>query len=829
RFNQDGGFEGIYCISFVAAGSWIDDDADFGSNVLIHYVIQDEQYSQYTPETNVLKFVGSAGLGGSFTDGDWTVSVKEIQGGVATVELSFDCETCGTDTPAAGCSSTDTLSDGDVDGDKCDSYRIGTTWCGQFDDDNFKSNEMCCNCGGGIISDGATQVPSMAPTGSPITQPPVSSGAPTEDTINTETDTDTDTDTAATTADTDNANATTENTNIDTSTKDSAFVVKTTDVEMYSKMALARPWKWRVSGLSGALPETVRRMQSATCGDKLFVGWTAHESWSPNEEFPDQNLFVENTVGHLSEYDIDPSTGIATLVSDQGFEYCNEMGDVTVSSDCSVKAVLCRSSLEPDEISGATDWMASVDPNRVQFGWYQTSIPLGESKYRTIDQMYLMEWTEGAVVANPPSHVALVSHSQGGWNYGHYSLSLNSGKTTYSVDLKTTITSENDGGWHEGSTAFAIDRPISAGKWNAELSSGWGCAVGHTMGNRLTYNENLDKWARFCWTDGCNSQGKPDSFESSQGCFGTFFATIPKAEPEQSRQLMWLEYGAPAGKFDPWRGNGGPGNLISRGDDGFLGIAVRPDPKVPSKLTIGLAALPADQAGCANSSCGFSWIPASVLGGSNVYYYENGEEGNALGLANIQHIGPGGDEGKRYLLGFADAVEFKGISSQYYVVEADDKGSLYGDVTPIDSGWGEEDAWLQTESGCVVFPFAWAGDRGPGSTYGNTKGNDEENMSSIMRVTVICHNGSKQDKSFDIDTVSFDDDEGGDTTGIIVGAAVGGGIVLVTAAGIGVRNWFNSRPVSERAFDQQPLSPPSIKVKRNPLSPGLVSRVQAYV
>ena len=77
--------------------------------------------------------------------------------------------------------------------------------------------------------------------------------------------------------------------------------------------------------------------------------------------------------------------------------------------------------------------------------------------------------------------------------------------------------------------------------------------------------------------------------------------------------------------------------------------------------------------------------------------------------------------------------------------------------------------------------------------------------------------------------MNFDDDEGGDTTGIIVGAAVGGGIVLVTAAGIGVRNWFNSRPVSERAFDQQPLSPPSIKVKRNPLSPGLVSRVQAYV
>ena len=34
-------------------------------------------------------------------------------------------------------------------GDGCDEYTDNPNWCGYFDDDKFKSMEMCCICGGG--------------------------------------------------------------------------------------------------------------------------------------------------------------------------------------------------------------------------------------------------------------------------------------------------------------------------------------------------------------------------------------------------------------------------------------------------------------------------------------------------------------------------------------------------------------------------------------------------------------------------------------------------------------------------------------------------------
>ena len=34
-------------------------------------------------------------------------------------------------------------------GDGCAAYADNTGWCGNYDDDNFLSLEMCCACGGG--------------------------------------------------------------------------------------------------------------------------------------------------------------------------------------------------------------------------------------------------------------------------------------------------------------------------------------------------------------------------------------------------------------------------------------------------------------------------------------------------------------------------------------------------------------------------------------------------------------------------------------------------------------------------------------------------------
>lgn len=39
--------------------------------------------------------------------------------------------------------------EGDVTGDKCDWYERNPGWCGNYDTETFKANEMCCSCSGG--------------------------------------------------------------------------------------------------------------------------------------------------------------------------------------------------------------------------------------------------------------------------------------------------------------------------------------------------------------------------------------------------------------------------------------------------------------------------------------------------------------------------------------------------------------------------------------------------------------------------------------------------------------------------------------------------------
>ena len=54
-------------------------------------------------------------------------------------------------------------------GDPCSDYAIYTSWCGNYDDDDFTSNEMCCGCNGGMGS--ATALPTPTPTSPAPTLP----------------------------------------------------------------------------------------------------------------------------------------------------------------------------------------------------------------------------------------------------------------------------------------------------------------------------------------------------------------------------------------------------------------------------------------------------------------------------------------------------------------------------------------------------------------------------------------------------------------------------------------------------------------------------------
>ena len=138
----------------------------------------------------------------------------------------------------------------------------------------------------------------------------------------------------------------------------------------------------RVSGTCGADCNTVRRMHSATCQTfggaptRLFVAWAAHTGWVPNAADPTKQ--DETSAGMITEYEIDKA-GKASFMSTTEYAYCNDMGAVTTAADCSVVAVLCRSSVRPTEYkTGGTgtsiDFVkAAEDKFGKQYGWSQAS------------------------------------------------------------------------------------------------------------------------------------------------------------------------------------------------------------------------------------------------------------------------------------------------------------------------------------------------------------------------------------------------------------------------------------------------------------------------
>ncbi|MBU92465.1 MAG: hypothetical protein CML88_02920, partial [Rhodobiaceae bacterium] len=54
-----------------------------------------------------------------------------------------------------GCQDTDGAAS-DSYGDDCEDYADNPSWCGNYDDDDFDSNAMCCACGGGSSGSGGT-------------------------------------------------------------------------------------------------------------------------------------------------------------------------------------------------------------------------------------------------------------------------------------------------------------------------------------------------------------------------------------------------------------------------------------------------------------------------------------------------------------------------------------------------------------------------------------------------------------------------------------------------------------------------------------------------
>lgn len=68
----------------------------------------------------------------------------------ATDDTVVDDDTA--DGTTGECVNTNAPGNVDSYGDDCPAYDSHTNWCGNYDTDNFVSNEHCCACGGGSTS-----------------------------------------------------------------------------------------------------------------------------------------------------------------------------------------------------------------------------------------------------------------------------------------------------------------------------------------------------------------------------------------------------------------------------------------------------------------------------------------------------------------------------------------------------------------------------------------------------------------------------------------------------------------------------------------------------
>jgi len=511
------------------------------------------------------------------------------------------------------------------------------------------------------------------------------------------------------------------------------FAVTTTEHKMARSFAKARPWTMMPgSGFAGGAQTFIpRRMFTTGCGgNHLIVAWTAHISWQANPEYgpggkkKDQGLWEEITIGHVSEFSIDDA-GRTTLLSDQELVFCNEVGNVAASATCDVVAMLCRSSQSPAEL-GAYDFQAETESRYgKQFGWYVPSRPNASSeKYRIVDHMHLLEWTSGQAgqTGQTPQTIVHLGKHAGGWNYGHWDISLNHNSSMYAVSLKTTIGPPREGepdfnwGWHEGSMNYAINRK----DWSLNRAFYGGGGEGHTLENRISYNEVSDTWGTFYGTDA------QDTWSRS-----IFVGTMPGGREDI--------YHIPPSPTAGWHGTGGPFNMVSRGAKGWLGIMNAPDPRNPKKadeevdtLIAALVEAPLDVADCKDGACKPQWLfdlPAMP---------PNPEQ--KLGMLSLQSLGPAG-EAARLILGWA---KVKGsASSEYYVAEIDDKGNMKSKAQLLNNvGWGEDNTWATLpETRCVAFAFTWNEDLvNPygNSHFGGDSGPGTDLFSDVLRLTVIC-------------------------------------------------------------------------------------------
>jgi len=533
----------------------------------------------------------------------------------------------------------------------------------------------------------------------------------------------------------------------------SGLTVDITDITMTAKVGIRRDWSWQPCQLMG-VATSPRRMYSAGCQDRLFVAWSSHKNWTASTMRT--NTFVENTEAHIAEFSINSTTGKTILISDTLLEGFNEVSAVSVTPDCGIVGLIAQSDKGAAEMKPVKDLSdsASLDQSETSPAW--------------TGFMYLLEWTAGAGsgslseaadvgdsgsgsegsgeeldpgsesgfdmassepssdqtanTAAPPSTKILFAKNVKGWDFGDFTMALDKEEKTYIIDSSADVVRE-----------LTAPLSIKRGSWTRGQKVGE-CAPGHTkLENKIIHNLALDGFGRYYYLDTC-PEGKegPNGFAN---CFSTHFGTIggdtcPEAVLLSTTQSAQTKPGS-SGQSQ----NQGPTSFLSRGSRGFLALTseASTDNETNGNV-IGLAALPSDHSECGSNGtiCKFKYLPKTMLPGQN----EANRPG--IGFPNIAHIGDKGEEGDRFLLGWAGGVnECISETKEHFLGEVDADGKFYGPILKLkDVEWGNRDNWVTMENGCVVWPFTyftW------GERYSNGYStNDDSRLSNVIHISVVC-------------------------------------------------------------------------------------------
>ncbi|MFK7988496.1 MAG: hypothetical protein AB8I08_20915 [Sandaracinaceae bacterium] len=465
------------------------------------------------------------------------------------------------------------------------------------------------------------------------------------------------------------------------------------------------------------------RMSSAAFGDTLIVSWVGAANYTGTGAEEPQRM----AYGHLSTFTFTEDAGFQQI-NDFHYEGCNfDMGSVAVSEDGGVIGALCLA--RDDALIGDYLNEEPADPE------------LADNQM----DMYLFEWTGGEITQQPDTIVRL-SQRAGGWNYGHWDLSLSNDLAHYFVEQKAT------GGGHETELHYAIDRMDGYAKVAGRWTDGSNCGGGHTISNRITRNAQADSWSVFCSLDNRRMRWHPVPNQN-------YVSTVdrPDLGIEQGDRVSIVTIG----QFSTWGeigvAAGGVANMISLGGDGWLAAGLGPFDifdgtsqrnERPERLVdqqIGFRRLPLTIEEFVENEGDYEW---NWVDQDDLCAPTRGRDPR-VGMAQIHNWGLGGEDSGRVLLGYSPAVTHPGRTNEYHVVEVDPAGTpLHDPVLLQRGGWGVDSlGTYMPGSGCVVFPHTWIDDTEEHPVSYPQHQHALTDRSQYLKLTALCPSGSEPRRS----------------------------------------------------------------------------------